>query len=278
MLKEKMLKEKMLKEKMLKEKMLKEKMLKEKMLKEKEKLNHDNEYKEYNNQNSIDYLKKTKEIINKRGIRYLVHFTRVENLGSILKNGIIPVNRQSELKIISLNNDPTRSDSKLECTSFSVEFPNYALFYKFREYKYSGTRWVVLGVNIDILFSRINTAYFNITNAASSISRANHNNEKRTADAFNNMFCDEFNIKDKRNVKRRDLNIGENLTTDPQAEILISEIIDKKYIDWISFQDKQDMERYIQKNGSFLIDKYNRNIRQELFKPRIDNMFWKKEH
>lgn len=32
------------------------------------------------------------DVINKRNIKYLVHFTRLENLDNILKNGIIPRN------------------------------------------------------------------------------------------------------------------------------------------------------------------------------------------
>lgn len=40
-----------------------------------------------------------KEIISRRKIECLMHFTRIENLRSILQNGLIPVSLQQKMKI-----------------------------------------------------------------------------------------------------------------------------------------------------------------------------------
>jgi len=60
---------------------------------------------------------KIKEIVKRRKIEYLVHFTRIDNLNSILENGLIPVSMQQKMKIPSVHNDEQRIDSKLDCTS-----------------------------------------------------------------------------------------------------------------------------------------------------------------
>ena len=45
---------------------------------------------------------KIKDIVARRKIEYLVHFTRIDNLNSILKNGLIPVSVQQKMKIPSI--------------------------------------------------------------------------------------------------------------------------------------------------------------------------------
>ena len=85
-----------------------------------------------------------------------MHFTRIDNLNSILKNGLIPVSIQQKMKIPSARNDEQRIDSKLDCTSCSITFPNYKLFYTFREYKFPGSGWVVIVLDKDVLFSPSN--------------------------------------------------------------------------------------------------------------------------
>lgn len=136
---------------------------------------------------------KIMEIVEKRKIEQLTHFTRLENLHSILENGLVPVSIQQNMKIPSVHNDEQRIDSKLDCTSCSVEFPNYKLFYFFRENKFPGTRWVVVVLNKDVLFSPKNISYYYHTNAA-SFSRLSSIKELSTANAFQNMFCESITM------------------------------------------------------------------------------------
>jgi hypothetical protein len=108
----------------------------------------------------MDHVSKIKELIEKRKIEYLIHFTRIDNLHSILLYGLVPVSMQHDLSISSTHNDEERFDSKLDCTSCSVGFPNYKLFYTFREFKFPGSRWAILTLDKDLLFSSSNIAYY----------------------------------------------------------------------------------------------------------------------
>ncbi len=68
---------------------------------------------------------------NERHVRYLVHFTPVENLKSILVNGIAPrlYFEDGEDCVVT---DETRLDNHPECSCFSISFPNYQMFYRKR--------------------------------------------------------------------------------------------------------------------------------------------------
>ncbi|NSL52777.1 DUF4433 domain-containing protein [Bacillus sp. P2(2020)] len=165
---------------------------------------------------------KIMEIVTRRKIEYLVHFTRIDNLTSILENGLIPVSMQQKMKIPSVHNDEQRFDSKLDCTSCSISFPNYKLFYTFREYKFPGSSWVVIVLDKDVLFSPLNITYFCQTNAAGVFPRISSAKELCTATAFENMFCNSLTTKENKVIQRASLQINDCITTDPQAEILIS--------------------------------------------------------
>lgn len=216
-------------------------------------------------------------ILEKRGIKYFVHFTRLENLSSILENGLIPVSLQNEKNIISIHNDEQRIDSQLDCTSCSVGFPNYKLFYTFREYKYPGTQWVVIILNTDILFSPDNIVYYCHTNAAGVLPRVSNVGELCTADSFKNMFCNSVKTKENKIIQRKELEISDNLTTDPQAEILISDVIHSKYISCICFYDQRHIDHYISKNGENQLNNFDYQVVPGFYNPRKDYMFWQKE-
>ena len=220
---------------------------------------------------------KIKEIVTRRKIEYLVHFTRIDNLNSILKNGLIPVSMQQKMKIPSIRNDDQRIDSKLDCTSCSIVFPNYKLFYTFREYKFPGSSWVVIVLDKDVLFSPSNITYYCQTNAAGVFPRISSAKELCTATAFENMFCDSLTTKENKVIQRASLQISDYITTDPQAEILISDAIDKKYIGCICFQKQPDIDEYITRYGKELLEKYDYQVVPGFFDARKDYMFWKKE-
>lgn len=221
---------------------------------------------------------KIKEIVERRKIEYLVHFTRIENLQNILQHGLIPVSMQSKMEIDSFHNDKRRIDSRRDCTSCSISFPNYKLFYKFRESDFPGSSWVVLVLNKDVLFSSSNEAYYCSTNAARVLPRISKDRELCTSDAFENMFCEIYNTKDNRTILRSALRIDENLTTDPQAEILIRDIIDKKYICCIYFQNLQDLANFVSMHGISLLKQYRCSIAPDFFDHRDDYLFWQKEY
>lgn len=224
-----------------------------------------------------DQENKIREILERRKIEYLVHFTRIDNLRSILQNGLIPVSMHQKMRITSVRNDEQRIDSKLDCTSCSVGFPNYKLFYTFREYKFPGQTWAIIVLDKEVLFSPSNISYYCHTNAAGVFPRVSSVKELCTARAFENMFCESLITKENKLIHRASLEISDHITTDPQAEILISDVIDAGYIGCICFQTQRDVDEYTQRNGKGLLAKFDYQIVPDFFDARKDYMFWKKE-
>lgn len=169
---------------------------------------------------------------------------------SILSHGIVPVDRHEEFGIRALRNDRERLDNKKDCTSFSIEFPNYELFFKYRESDYPNSKWVVIVISIDILFSDMREKYFSYTNAASNFCRKNEYCRKSNSEiGFEKMFqktdCTNWN----REIHRSSLKIPDSWSTNPQAEVLISGIINPQYITSVCFNSQEDLLAY-QKNVS----------------------------
>ena len=62
------------------------------------------------------------EIIEKTNITQLIHFTKKQNIGSILKNGLLSINELKKRNINYLYNDPERKDNWDSAFSLSVTF------------------------------------------------------------------------------------------------------------------------------------------------------------
>jgi hypothetical protein len=75
------------------------------------------------------------QICDERDIETLVHFTRVENLSSILQNGLLSRKALETSGQQFLFNDPDRIDGHKEAICLSISFPNYKMFYPIREDK-----------------------------------------------------------------------------------------------------------------------------------------------
>ena len=71
------------------------------------------------------YINGSEEIYNKfcrRGVKYLFHFTPVENLTSILKFGIIPYNTAARNGLNPVCTDGGRADGHLTVSAFLFHF------------------------------------------------------------------------------------------------------------------------------------------------------------
>jgi hypothetical protein len=64
-----------------------------------------------------------------RKIVYLTHFTKIKNLGSILKIGLFSKEFLNKEKIPHEFNDQYRYDGCTNAICASVTFPNYKMFY-----------------------------------------------------------------------------------------------------------------------------------------------------
>ncbi|MFF5400489.1 DarT ssDNA thymidine ADP-ribosyltransferase family protein [Peribacillus butanolivorans] len=122
--------------------------------------------------------------VRQRGVEFLVHFTQISNLESILTQGIKPV---SDLEgMIEFNqNDNNRFDDCRDASCFSIEFPNYKYFYPLRLADHS-VDWVVLGIRREVLWEK--DCLFCKENAASNNVRFISRDDRRGIQALNGMY------------------------------------------------------------------------------------------
>lgn len=179
------------------------------------------------------------ELAKDRRIERLCHFTRLENLNGIVRDGIIPRSELQKSDAIFFNDDK-RLDQFLGASSFSISFPNYQLFFHFREQKFPNTKWAVMEVSPKLMWTQ--KSLFNPSNAASSASKQINSRQRATSAAFESMFADFSGTKDGKpfKVKRQSLNIPPFYTTNPQAEVLVFGKVSPRMISKICFLTPRD--------------------------------------
>ena len=185
------------------------------------------------------------DVINKRDIKFLVHFTRLENLANILTNGILPRNDLKD-KLIHpfeflwgdgdksgkyIYNDDYRYDGKCDYSCFSVHFPNSKMFFSLRE-KNKHSKWAVICFSSDILLKY--ECLFYPCNAADGSVRNKDIKLFQGADALENMFFPEG----------RDDFLSDCDPTDVQAEVMIKGNISPTYIISVIINHEQETNKY----------------------------------
>jgi len=192
-----------------------------------------NEYVDKKELNLTNQQLEIKNYLEERKIKYLVHFSSVDNHDSILKNGILSNKEASKYNVFIRRNDNNlgahKPDRIMKSTpndyiSLSITSPNKDVLaaYRFRgELK----KVKVYYIDASILWMEINNdrIYCNM-NAASSAVKCGKN-----MSAFEEMFAEKvYNNKSMMYCDR----IGKNSyeTTDSQAEILFEKRVDPKYI------------------------------------------------
>lgn len=205
-----------------------------------------------------------KNEIEKRGIKRLVHFSRLENLDSIIEFGLWPRTALDELKVRYIYNDDSRMDGYSDASCLSIGFPNYKMFYYCRM-KNDKENWIVLTLSPDILWQK--DCAFCHKNAASRDVACIPLHERKKTEAFFKLFEDGENF-----PKRSALRIPISYPTNPQAEILVFEPIEAEYIKRIVFQCP-----ILAKKAEIKYEKYGiKSIFQpKFFSPRGDFKHWK---
>lgn len=206
------------------------------------------------------------KLLKRRKIRNLIHFTRLENLESILDKGLVPIDEHLKRGIKAVCNDAERLDLKPNCTSLSVEFPNYKLFYKFRKSS-EKTRWVVIQVDPKVLLGKDREKYFCFTNAARVLPPVIDDRSLSWVSSFEKMFSNRIIGGDP---------IKDSYPTDPQAEILISGIIEPSFFKGIFFYSEDDLVWFTENYNEVKLKQVPYSVSQEYFKPRSDYVFWQK--
>ena len=149
----------------------------------------------------------------RRNIQCLYHFTKIENLSSIMARGIIPRGQLDNSGLAYEFNDHVRLDGHLGASCFSIEHPNYKMFWMLRLAD-QAQQWVVIGVQRNVLWEK--DCAFCHENAASSNVSTIPIAERKSLAAFNRMF-DAVPGK----PTRAELRLADCFPTNPQAEVLV---------------------------------------------------------
>lgn len=225
----------------------------------------------------LNETEKRQRILEKRNIKRLVHFTRLENLQSILTRGIWTRRYLDEhARFPYIINDKERIDGKTYCTSLSVSLPNYKMLSHLRQQE-PNARWVLLLINPQVLCGDERYLYCSKGNAAALHGRTLFNG----ADAFERIF-EELNREEGYSISRKELGLNDWEPTNPQAEILLSGKIETKDIQGIIFENYKDFFYFKKMHGEDRLIEYNVEIDEEneignrWFEPRQDYKYWQK--
>lgn len=197
--------------------------------------------------------------VQRRGIEHLLHFTKISNLESILHHGLITRDKIPLDHIEQTCNDQLRLD-KTNGICLSVSFPNYRMFYRYRK-KFPDVSWIVLGIDPRLLWEK--ECFFSHTNAASIASRSIPWPQRSGISGFNKMFSDI-------SAQRSELTIPDCYTTDPQAEIMVFENIEKKYIMGYAVESSNNLKLFSIKFPNTKFTHIN-----SFFSYRKDFQYWK---
>lgn len=171
--------------------------------------------------------------VERRGIPHLVHFTRCENLRSIFRHGLLSVSDCRAQGIHAVRNDMMRLDGKPEGISLSVTFPNYRMFYKYRQVEPTAD-WAVLLLSVSILWEK-ECAFFKY-NAADARMRGLSREHSATALALREMF--------ENSSAPRPPWLRPYDPVDPQAEVMAYEAIEPDLIETVAFETKDAAEKW----------------------------------
>ena len=204
------------------------------------------------------------QICLEHNITVLLHFTRVQNLRSILEKGLLD---RSTLEAWAPEHQPEYNDNKRlegyrEAICLSISFPNYKMFYKYSQD--SQAEWVILLLASSVLWE-LDCAFCE-DNAATRKVRWTPLAERKQASALAQMFtdCDQ--------VRRQDLQIPDNYPTNPQAEVLVFDPISPSYVNTVHFWSKAALQQWIENNEN--VDLRILRVNRQYFQPRKDWAIW----
>lgn len=173
---------------------------------------------------------KLQQSVQAKGILALYHFTRLENLASILSNGLIPRRELRIRGIAATMNDDERRDGD-DATSLSISFPNYRMFYKHRQAD-PNAHWCVLALSPSVLWKSESTFYSG--SASSALSIWTNREYAKSVDAFEELFILGSPVS-----RLRETDLPACYPTQPDAEVRVLTLIETCWIDQIHVQSKE---------------------------------------
>lgn len=155
-------------------------------------------------------------------VPYLVHFTDILNLTSIMRHGILSVEDLKQRNIPFRSNDDMRLDGHESAISLSIAHPNEILFYRWRQLA-PQRRWVVLLVEPSVLWEK--EVKFCGYNAADHRERKVGRWAHQGLASRRLMFADQPGLPSRKEQMLRDYD-----PTNVQAEALVFDSIPPEYI------------------------------------------------
>ena len=140
------------------------------------------------------------------------------------------------IPITGIVNDGLRLDEKQHGSCFSISFPNWQMFYKYRQQQ--NTDWVVICISAQVLIDKEENCAFYQTNAACESMTSLPLESVQGYAALERMFatC---------NQERQYFLLPKD-TTDPQAEVMIFDVVEVDYIVAVVFSAEASKQRYTQ--------------------------------
>ncbi|MGP2655424.1 DarT ssDNA thymidine ADP-ribosyltransferase family protein [Malaciobacter sp. WC5094] len=197
-----------------------------------------------------------------REINYLVHFTNIKNLNSILTHGLITRDALISSNTQYCYNDENRHDGLKNGICCSIMFPNYKMFYPLR-INNPDEKWCVLVINKNVLYNRI--CVFSNENAASHNVTSMNIGDRLGLNGLSNLYRDDIQGWPKRNT----LNIPNSFPTNPQSEVIVLGNIPLDLIQGVVFSSEEERTVYTQ-----LYPNLNTVVYTDFFYPRQDHNFW----
>lgn len=167
---------------------------------------------------------------------YLIHFTRVENLPSIMQHGLCSITALTDQNIDFRFNDHLRLDGHPNATCLSIGHPNDKMFASYR-WKSPAQGWAVLVIDRCVLWS-LDTAFCN-HNAADNRIRQQPLVDLKTVAAFDNLFSPQSNL-----PSREENRLLPWDPSDVQAEVLVFDTLLPTFINSVIFSDPSSLQKY----------------------------------
>lgn len=195
-------------------------------------------------------------IVERRNIKSLFHFSKINNLSGICSQGIVPRANLKEGEFEFC--DIYRSDGFLNANCISVSFPQYKMFF-LKRVDNRKQKWVVFEVSTDFLLTK-DLAFFE-RNAASRQVQKEIIENRKSVTAFEKMFDEIEHF-----PSREQTGIPDCYPTDPQAEILVFDRIETEYLVAAHFETQE----ILNENKKYL-NGLKGCVTPELFATRIDH-------
>ena len=218
-------------------------------------------------------VKGLRQFIRKNRINFLTHFTRAENLKSILQFGILPASilrRNPVFSGVYYSPQPL-PPAWSSFISLNISFPDYKLFLQLQNHQPSD--WVMLLIDSRVLSDY--PCYFFPDRAFSFISSAPVPGQILTEFQSVKALKDLFSDRD--GVKRKELDIPPFYPTHPCTEVLCGFPIAPSMITQIWFYSEYKFNQWVLTNTEFAL-KQDKNLWAcglQFYSPRSDYTFWK---